>query len=140
MSLIRSSSSGSFAARAERRSHRHAPTTSGGGVGGVEDEGQQVPVSPAAQALLSELAVSGPSGEFIRRYFSALNALTLADLCVLNHALQWRQWIPEGEFSQALFWGWRRHVERMQAQRIKTAQVECAEPTQCDRTTARIEE
>jgi hypothetical protein len=141
MSLLRSSSSNSFPVRAERRLHRGVSAAPDGTVEGVVGEVRQtLSVSPTAQALLCELAVSGASGEFIGLYLNVLDALTLDDLRVLNHALQWRQWKPEGGLSQALFWGWRRHVERLQAQRIKTAQAECTEPAQCDQTTTKVDQ
>jgi hypothetical protein len=42
-----------------------------------------------AQVLLAERERVGPSGEFLRLYFTTLNVLTADDLRLLNHALRW---------------------------------------------------
>jgi hypothetical protein len=114
VSVVPPASASSSTARADRRARNDDVP---GGIGG-EIEG--LPSSAAARALLTELERAGPSGEFLRRYFATLNALTVDDLRLLNHALQWHQWKPEGGVSAALFWGWRRHLETLQARRAQS--------------------
>jgi hypothetical protein len=69
--------------------------------------------------LLEELECGGPSGEFVQKYLTSLDALTPDDLRVLNHALEQRSPTAAGAVAQALFWGWRRRLESLIALRTR---------------------